>query len=138
MRLFGSFFLFMILWVAGAEAYKLCMAQHVKPTSCTKSGSYGSWTLACTGGTVTKMWGHCGGTFESNGYHEGNCYYIAEADIRCSLDAMISNGQLVDLNITIYSYHTSSGGCYTYNNGNYQSGIYNSLTAAAIISQIPF
>jgi hypothetical protein len=140
MRLFASFCLFMIFLAAGAPAYKLCMAQHVKPTSCTKSGSYDSWILTCTGGTVPKMWGHCEGPYEAT--NSTSCYsshYLVTANVRCSLDTIMSNGQIVHLNITALSHYTKGECVYTYEYmaSNYPYYIYDSLNAATILSKIP-
>jgi hypothetical protein len=118
------------------------MAEHVKPTSCTKSGNYDSWILTCTGGTVTKMAGHCEGKYEfdtlTNKCSNSN-YGLTTADLRCSLDTIISNGQGMYLNITVSNYYAFNA-CIYFNydmsENYYKSTMYNQLDVSTIISKI--
>jgi hypothetical protein len=139
MRLFGSFCLFVLMATAGADAYKLCMAEHVKPTSCTKSGDYDTWILTCTGGTVKKINGHCTGTYHTYVVGSDNEFDCESYDANCTIDTIISNGQIVYFNLLV-SKHTdnrcfSSG---TYLLTNYKPIVYSQLNTATVISKIPF
>ncbi|MDR2269169.1 MAG: hypothetical protein LBD94_03220 [Rickettsiales bacterium] len=107
MRLFTSLCMAGLLLTNGAFAYKLCMAQHVKPTSCTKSGDFDSWVMTCTGGTISKMQGHCEIQLTAsvpnssseciNDYKEKTYIYS------CYLDVAVSNGQLIPFNTHLFA-----------------------------------
>jgi hypothetical protein len=128
-----------MLWTAGAGAYKLCMAEHVRPASCTKSGAYNSWTLTCTGGTITKILGHCHETYvKSYAVTCLNLYYREIVFVLCNIDTIISNGQIMHLNVPVFD-NRSLNDCHEFGvKEDKKTTIYNNLNVSYIISKIPF
>jgi hypothetical protein len=145
MRLFAPFCLLAMLFAADASAYKLCMAEHAKPTSCTKSGDYDSWTLTCTGGTVSKILGHCEDEMvmqnlyigpSSSSSVTGEIISFCYINVRCVVDSVISNAQGMHLSMVLGAMHGGTS-CSLGLLADFRSNIYNDLTASDILSKIP-